>query len=777
MRAGISRKRKTFLGNRSKSRNFLIFNNDIPLESRLLLAADYNIAGAVAGELLIQYRPDVNVQSRALNRLNIGALLKSEIASPLQFSHGDGLMELVRIPEGISAEECAKFFINQPGVEFAEPNFRISVTETSNDPAYTGGNLWNMYGADALSPSGPSGTTNEFGSNAEAAWNAGNTGSKTVVIGIVDTGIQVTHPDLASNIWVNPNDPTDGVDNDGNGYIDDSNGWDFVGNDKTVYDGLSDLHGTHVAGIIGAQGGNAVGVAGVSWNVLMISAKFIGPQGGTTADAVRAIDYLTNLKIRNGVNIAAINASWGASNYSAAINSAILRAAKADILFVAAAGNNRVSTDQTPFYPACLSTLNATSTETAAGYDAVISVGALTNTGTLAVFSNYGKNTVDLVAPGSIVNSTVPNGYAANSGTSMAAPHVTGAIALYAARYPGTSAALIKEAILASATSTDGMAEITVTGGRLDANRALAIQPPPASSISSISISDVSILEGAAGINYAEVTVGLNQLNSATITVDYATENGTASSGSDFTALSGRLTFLPGIRSQVIRIPINGDTAVEPDETLFVRLSNASNTATISRNQASIIIVNDDNVTAIPTISASNITITEGDAGSSFAIFTITRSGNLALPSVISYVTASRTAQAFQDFTPVSGSLVFMPRESSKQVRVSIIGDRSVENDEFFGLLLSSTINSRINTREAGCTIIDNDSSVNASATSRSSNGRIIPLPIQMAKPSNGNRQQNSQQRFPLISTIGIGPKRIARPSVNQSLKGLVRIK
>ncbi len=714
MPAGKRVKSLTSQGNKRRSRSFSLFNHQFELESRLLLAADHQITGSVAGELLVQYRPEANVQSRALNRWNSGALLSQEIANSPGGTATPGMMELVQVPAGTSVEALASYFKNQPGVEFAEPNYMISVSEISNDPAYTDGTLWNMYGSD-VDPAGPAGTTNIFGSNAESAWNAGNTGSRSVVVGIVDTGIQVTHPDLVSNIWINPNDIQDGIDNDGNGYVDDTNGWDFVNNDRSVYDGIADTHGTHVAGIIGARGGNRIGVAGVNWNVSMISAKFIGSQGGTTVDAVRAIDYLTDLKIRNGVNIVAVNASWGASAYSAAIHSAINRAAKADILFVAAAGNNRNNTDQVPFYPASNSSLNASATESAASYDSVISVSALTNSGTLANFSNYGKNSVDLVAPGSIITSTIPNGYSANSGTSMAAPHVAGAIALYAARYPGTSASTIRNAILSSTSTTSDLIDKIATGGRLDVNSALAVVPPPAATSSAISITDATIVEGASGITYAEISVALNQVNAAQVTVDYATANGTAIAGSDYTSVSGRLTFTPGVRSQIIRIPIVGNTIVEADESFFIRLSNPSSNATINRNQGVINILNDDNPTVPSTISGNNITVIEGNSETRIAIFNLIRTGNIGSTSVISFVTASRTAQANQDFVPASGTLIFKPGEVTKEVRVGIIGDTVVENDEFFGILLSSIVNARITTRDVNCTITDNDTTVVAS--------------------------------------------------------------
>ncbi|MCI0456167.1 MAG: S8 family serine peptidase [Gemmataceae bacterium] len=341
----------------------------------------------------------------------------------------------------------------------------------SNDPYYTYGYLWGTYG-----DSSPL-RINQYGSQAAEAWAGNHTGSKSVYVGVLDEGIQVLHPDLKANVWTNPYDPVDGIDNDGNGYRDDTNGWDFYYNNRTVYDGGSwgwqDAHGTHVAGTIGAVGGNGLGVAGVNWDVTLISAKFLGPYGGSISNAARAIDYLTDLKLRHGLNIVAINASWGGGGYSQALYNALSRANDAGILFVAAAGNNGVNTDSTKFYPAGYNLPN------------VISVAAISSSGGLASWSNYGATSVDLGAPGVSIYSTLPsNRYGAYSGTSMAAPHVTGAAALYKSVYPGATAAEIKNAILSSAslTPTTSLAGRTATGGRLDVAAMLAIPPVGASS-------------------------------------------------------------------------------------------------------------------------------------------------------------------------------------------------------------------------------------------------------------------------------------------------------
>ncbi|QIP16045.1 S8 family serine peptidase [Spirosoma aureum] len=347
---------------------------------------------------------------------------------------------------------------NTSGVEFAEPNFIYEHTATSTDPLFTNGSLWGMYG--------PSTTpANQYGSNAAAAWAAGSTGSTSVHIGIIDEGIQLTHPDLSGQVWVNPNDGVDGVDNDGNGYKDDTNGWDFANNDNTIYDGGSrgtlDDHGTHVSGTIGGKA-NTIGVVGVNWNVRLISAKFLGRKGGTTANAIKAVDYLTNLKSR-GINVVASNNSWGGGGYSQALYDAISRANDAGIMFIAAAGNSGTNNDTSPSYPSNYNLPN------------VIAVAAIDQNGGLASFSQYGANTVDIGAPGvGIYSTTAFDTYSSYNGTSMATPHVTGAVALYASTHPGASVAQIRNAILSSAVPTASLSGKTVTGGRLNVFSALS---------------------------------------------------------------------------------------------------------------------------------------------------------------------------------------------------------------------------------------------------------------------------------------------------------------
>ena len=415
---------------------------------------------AVAGELIVGYREGSAPEQRARARQRAGATVEERVVPQ---GPGKGEVERVRLPSGKDRDAAIIELRSDPSVAYAEPNWLYSAAATSNDPYYTDGSLWGMYG-DATTPS------NQFGSQAGEAWGRDllhNTGSRTVVVGIIDEGIQVTHPDLDANAWVNPFDPVNGVDDDGNGYVDDKHGWDFVNNDSSVYDGgrkgSQDKHGTHVAGTVGAEGGNGTGVAGVNWDVTFISAKFLGRQGGTLANAVKAVDYLTDLKARHGLDAVATNNSWGGGGFSQALLDAITRAARANILFIAAAGNSGVNNDTTASYPSNYDTTAG------AGYDAVVAVAAIDGAGKLAGFSNYGATTVDLGAPGVSVYSTLPvNKYGAYDGTSMATPHVSGGAALYAASHPLERGPLLKTALLATTVPTASLSGKVATGGRLD---------------------------------------------------------------------------------------------------------------------------------------------------------------------------------------------------------------------------------------------------------------------------------------------------------------------
>lgn len=348
---------------------------------------------------------------------------------------------------------------SDPGIEYAEPNYLYELEDTANDAKFVSNELWGMYGS-ASSPS------NSYGVNAAGAWANGYTGSKAVYVAVIDSGIDVTHEDLAANIWVNAQEIAgNGIDDDANGFIDDVNGYDFLNNDGTVFDANEHPHGTHVAGTIAAVGGNSIGVAGVAWNTNLISAKVVNGLGQVSiANAIRGIDYITMLRAKKGLDIIASNNSWGGESYSRALEDAIKRGGDVGIIFVAAAGNDGRDITNSATYPA-----GYDCTTSHRLFDCVVSVASTTKTGELSSFSNFSSTRVDIGAPGSEILSTLPgNQYGVLNGTSMAAPHVTGALALCLASYRGVSAELALQKIKSTSAPLPSLAGKTSTGGRLD---------------------------------------------------------------------------------------------------------------------------------------------------------------------------------------------------------------------------------------------------------------------------------------------------------------------
>lgn len=412
----------------------------------------------VPGELIVKFNAGASESARgnALARVNGQAGERILTAAMRRAGDSEGLTVIhtsMSVPEAVAALR------GLPNVAYAEPNYVYQHEAVSNDTYFTDGSLWGMYG-DATSPA------NQYGSQAGEAWALGHTDCSSVYVGVIDEGYMFTHEDLTANAGKNPGEIAgNGVDDDANGYVDDVNGWDFANGDNTVFDGTTDDHGTHVSGTIGGVGGNGKGVAGVCWSVRIISGKFLGRNGGTTANAVKAVDYMTDLKTRHNLNLVATSNSWGGGGFSQALGDAIGRANSANILFIAAAGNSTYDCDtSTACYPAEYTNAN------------VIAVASITSTGGISSFSNYGATTIDIGAPGSGIWSSVPtsakgkigSGYSSYSGTSMATPHVSGAAALYAAYHPGSSAATVKSAILNSAVPTSSLTGKVATGGRLN---------------------------------------------------------------------------------------------------------------------------------------------------------------------------------------------------------------------------------------------------------------------------------------------------------------------
>ena len=460
------------------------------------------LAPHVADVVLVGFRPGATGLERAAARRTVNAVA-SERISPLAPD-----AEKWVLPRGYGVQRALAALGRAKGVRYVEPDYIVTKQATSNDPYFTNGSLWGMYG-DASSPA------NQFGSQAAEAWASGYTGSSSIAIGVIDEGIQVTHPDLVDNIWVNTAEQngTPGVDDDGNGYVDDINGWDFVTNDPSVYDGGStgaaDTHGTHVAGTIGGTGGNGLGVAGVAWDVTMISGKFLGTSGGSTSNATRAVDYMTDLKTRHGLNVVATSNSWGGGGASQTLLDAINRGGNNNILFIAAAGNSTTNNDASASYPSNYQCTTAQRT-----WDCVIAVAAIASNGTIASFSSYGATTVDIGAPGVSINSSLPfNTYGAYSGTSMATPHVSGAAALCASLNPALTGAELRSALLSTTQPTTSLVGKVVNSGRLDVSSMVTTCAGSAGPISGDPSNLAAAANGATRMNLTWTDGVTNELN------------------------------------------------------------------------------------------------------------------------------------------------------------------------------------------------------------------------------------------------------------------------
>jgi thermitase len=345
-------------------------------------------------------------------------------------------------------------------VEIAEPNYIFRAIRKPNDPDYS--QLWGLSNTGGADKDGSRGMVG-MDIGAEKAW-AITTGKKEVIVAVIDTGVDFTHPDLVNQAWINEAEAkgVTGVDDDGNGYVDDINGFNFVANNGNSHD--DNGHGTHCAGTIGAEGDNGIGVVGVAWNVRIMAVKFLDRAGSGTLDgAIKAVDYAR----KNGAHIS--SNSWGGGGSSALLKRAVEETRDAGQIFVAAAGNSAMDNDRFATQPAGL------------GVENIVSVAALDNRGGLASFSNFGARTVHVAAPGVNVLSTVPAGaYDTYSGTSMAAPHVSGVAALMLSQNPNMTYQEVKERLISSSRGINTLSGRVVSGGIVDAYYALTgLTPPP----------------------------------------------------------------------------------------------------------------------------------------------------------------------------------------------------------------------------------------------------------------------------------------------------------
>ncbi len=457
----------------------------------------------------------VTFANPATDANNIAELQSSPVAQSVD-QLGFGIYRVNLKPTDTVTSATSKL-ATLPGVQSAQPDYKIQIERTPNDPSFT--SQW------AFNNTGQNGGTAGADIRLPAAWNV-STGTGNTIVAVIDTGIDYRHPDLAPNLWQNPGEiPSNGIDDDGNGFVDDRIGANFVDNNGDPYD--TNSHGTHVAGIIGAKGGNAIGVAGIDWNVRIMALKFIGPNGGFTSDAVRAMNYA----VTNGAKI--INNSWGGGGYDAATSAAIVRARNAGVIVVNAAGNNGSDNDQSAFYPANYITQS----------DNVITVAATDSQDKLSSYSNFGRTTVTLGAPGTDILSTLPNNrYGSYSGTSMATPMVSGALALLWDQHPTWNYQQIIAKLKSSVDVLPSLTGKTITGGRLNVAKLLdaptvsppsppVVPPPPVNSGLTGPRVTNSVFGGARSGQFDRVWVAFSEgVNPATLTNATIAVNGPSGS-------------------------------------------------------------------------------------------------------------------------------------------------------------------------------------------------------------------------------------------------------
>lgn len=409
------------------------------------------------GELLVKFKPRASHQAASALHAALGSRVKK------LFKRTN--VRLVSLDSGLTIEDAIELYKSNPDIEYAEPNYRRHPDDIfPNDINFL--NLWGLHNTGQL------GGTSDADIDAPEAWQV-TTGSGDVIVAVIDTGIDYSQEDLSDNMWTNDielnGEP--GADDDGNRYIDDIYGIDAYSHDTDPMD--EDNHGSHVAGTIGAQGNNGIGVVGVTWDVRMMALRFMGVGGGYTSDAIHCMEYAIMMKKDFGHDVRIINASFGGADYSQAEYDAIRAAADADILVVAAAGNDSQDNDTHPHYPSGYDLPNIIAVAATDRHDHLLYI-----QDPLFLGSNWGATTVDLTAPGqAILSCRRGNSYGYMSGTSMGAAHVSGLAALILALHPEYTWDQVGLNILATVDPLTSLNGFVLTGGRINASRALNCIP------------------------------------------------------------------------------------------------------------------------------------------------------------------------------------------------------------------------------------------------------------------------------------------------------------
>lgn len=507
---------------------------------------------AIPGEYLVK------MKASAMSRGTI-ASLNNMLGVTVKNTMPEQGIVVVKMPIIQTQASAVQALSQNPYVELVEPNFIYRLERTPNDPML--GNLWGMKNSGQADSSNSTGVAG-VDIDAEKAWDI-ETGSDNVVVAVIDTGVDWNHPDLAANSWINTAEAngTAGVDDDGNGYIDDIHGVNFVQANAPTGNPLDDHgHGSHCSGTIGARGDDGKGIVGVAWNTKIMALKFLGADGsGSLEGAIKAIDYATKM----GANI--MSNSWGGGGMSQLMKEAIERANAKGILFVAAAGNDGANNDTSPHYPSNYEVPN------------VLSVAAIDNKGNLASFSNYGRSTVHVGAPGVNIYSSINGGrYDSWSGTSMATPHVSGAAALLLSHEPNLNAVGIKQRLMATVKPLRGLKNKVASNGLTNVYNALTntIAPPDMNDPALWAKQDISFSTPHPYAKKAEITYEVNVPGANEISLYFSkfdTERGYDKltffdrSGAKIGEMHGAMddSFSDVIKGDYVKIVFKSDDSVE----------------------------------------------------------------------------------------------------------------------------------------------------------------------------------------------------------------------